>query len=740
MSKGAAGKPLPKKLKESFFFLLEKKEYKPLSLKDLKEILSIKKSAYPGFDAWVKELHIKKKIKINRSKISLNKHAFKEDSDVELIEGKIFVNHKGFAFVHPQNPELAHVFIPKTKVLNAVDGDIVEVAILDSRSPKGPEGKVTRVVQRNKSSFFGVIHQRFSPGRYWVFSPSLGKTHPLLAKTSSEMKVDLGDRVMLSVDKWKTPQSPTEGTITEVLGSISDSTLDILCAIKDFKLPSAFPVELDKEIEKIPSRVGSKDLDGRLDLRDQTCVTIDPDTAKDFDDAISIKRSENGHFHLGVHIADVSHYVKEGSALDIEAKKRGNSTYLPGVCLPMLPYALSNELCSLKPQVNRLTVSVLMELDEEANLLDYKIKRAVIKSAKRFTYREAHEILKKQSSSPFSSMLEDMQALCLLLKAKRKARGSIEFSLPEAKVMVDEKGQTAGVDFIEYDITHQMIEEFMLKANEVIAKHLTDQGKTVPYRVHDEPKEENLQDFAFMASLFGYPIEDSPTQDDLQLLFDKLKDDPSNQRFLSILFIRSMQLASYSIDNIGHYGLSLEHYCHFTSPIRRYSDLIVHRLLFETEPTADDELREVAQHLSTTERQSSKAEISVSHLKKLRWLEEKHTKDPYHVFDALITLVKPHGIFFEVADILIEGFIHISRLDDDFFHFHSQSKELIGEHTGRELFIGQSIQVQIDKVDLIFSECNWVLLGAEKSSHKKKAKTKQKKKKSFNKKKSRRKK
>ncbi|MBI2812248.1 MAG: RNB domain-containing ribonuclease, partial [Candidatus Melainabacteria bacterium] len=413
-----------------------------------------------------------------------------------------------------------------------------------------------------------------------------------------------------------------------------------------------------------------------------------------------------------VHIADVAHYVTADSPLDKEAVLRCNSTYFPGACVPMLPEELSNELCSLKPDVVRLTVSVLMDFDKNGTLLKHEVVRSYIKSQKRFTYFEAKDVLDGKTKSPHAKTLKLMVELCLLLKKKRYERGSIDFALPEIVLVLDEKGEPQGMKRIEYDITHQLVEEFMLKANETVALELHKRGKELIYRVHEEPQEENFEDFLKFARTLGFKVPVKPNNADLQALFEEARKTPSFSQ-LSVAFIRSMRLAQYSPDNVGHFGLALEHYCHFTSPIRRYSDLIIERLLFDEEPK-DISLEKIAQRCSEQERVSFRAEMSVKTLKKLRLLNRYFQEDPAREYNAVITKIKPFGLFFELQDLMLEGFLHISELENDYFVYDEARNLLYGRSSGKVHRMGEPVVVRLTRVDLIQLESGWMLNTARK--------------------------
>ncbi|MDE3046285.1 MAG: VacB/RNase II family 3'-5' exoribonuclease [Verrucomicrobiota bacterium] len=634
-----------------------------------------------------------------------------------LVTGTISVHHKGFGFVKVgDGPD---IFIPRHLISEAVDGDTVEVEVAGEVSPKGPEGAVIAVLKRSRTHLAGTIVQK-STHHFIAFSPLLGKDKPVLVKAKATA-LKTGDRIICKVLNWHTENDLVEGELTRLIGHISDPSIDIEASIQEFGLPDGFSAEAIEEAKSYGQKVSAEDLKERVDLTADECVTIDPDTARDYDDAISLTKDELGHYHLGVHIADVAHYVKPRSHLDQEAYQRCNSTYFPGRCVPMLPEQLSNELCSLKANVKRLTMSVLANFDSTGTLLNYKVVRSVIKSQKRFTYREALEVIEKKKG-PHLDLLNRMVELCHLLKRKRFERGSIEFALSDDVVIVDDKGMPQRIERVEYDITHQMIEEFMLKANELVAIHLGNQGKTLIYRVHEQPAAESFQDFYNFARSLGFQLPGTPNHRDIQALFQQAKDSPLLTQ-LSVGFIRSMRLAQYSADNIGHYGLALEHYCHFTSPIRRYTDLIIQRLLANELPP-DTDLNNIAAACSEKERLSFKAESSVLQLKKLRLANTYFTQDPTHVYPAVITRVKPFAIFFEIASFDLEASLHVSQIGNDYFEFNPKKMSFHGVHTGRSYIAGQVIHVRLDRIDFILQETQWSLVSPPSISPAKKKKKK----------------
>lgn len=684
------------------------KSYSPMGIKELREKLSIIEAHHEILELVLEELTKKNILKLTRG-------LYVPNLDIpDVVPGTIRMHPRGFGFVQPDDPIASpqDIFIPKHLTKNAVDGDRVEVSInTNSFSEKGPEGKVVAITSRGRTHLAGVISD-INGDIPLVYVPLLGSEQRVLLVDTRHEVLEAGDRVVMEVIDWGGEQKETLCRFSHKIGNISDPSCDIDAAIEEFEIRSDFPHAVTEEAKSLGKTVSQKDIANRVDLRDVECITIDPDTAKDFDDAITVSKDENGNYHLGVHIADVSHYVKPGSALDYEAQQRCNSTYFPGRCIPMLPPELSENLCSLKPKVNRLTVSALMTFDPTGEMIDYKIVRSVIKSAHRFTYKEAKLVLDKKKKSIHSDSLELMVTICQLLKKKRYERGSVEFAMPELVVIVDEKGVPYKTDYVEYDITHQLVEEFMLKANETVAKHLDAQGRDLPYRVHDEPSEDNLKDFAALATAFGFHLPMKPEPSDIQRMFDQALKSPFGQ-YLATSYIRRMRLAVYSPTNIGHYGLALTHYCHFTSPIRRYVDLVSHRLLFE-KPIDLRELESITLQCSEQERISSKAENSVVLLKKLRLLKTYQDKDPQKQYEAIITRVKPFGMYFEILDLLLEGFIHISEIGQDYYIYDEKAKSLRGDNYKENYVSGEKIFVMVKTIDFIGLECLWHMVGSEK--------------------------
>ncbi|MES2199750.1 MAG: VacB/RNase II family 3'-5' exoribonuclease [Chlamydiota bacterium] len=648
----------------------------------------------------------------------------------EPFKGVLRMNPRGFGFVISDNPKHypEDAFIAKNYLGGAVDGDTVEVELfLEKKIDKGPEGKIIHIHQRGRSQFAALVHIIEPSGTVIFYSPLLGLNKLIQSIAPTKKPLSYGDRVILQVIDWGDKTRPILCEVKSILGSISDASIDNIAAAEEFNIPKEFSASVIKQAKIFGDKVQKSDLKDRQDLTKIECFTVDPTTAKDFDDALSLHKDEEGYYHLGVHIADVAHYVTPGTPLDTEASVRSNSTYFPGSCIPMLPEELSNNLCSLKPKVVRLCVSVLMTFTPTGELSHHQIKRTYIKSAKRFSYEEAKLVLDGKKKSKHLPTLRLMVELCLLLKKKRNARGSIDFSLPEVVLELDPQGEPTSFKIIEYDITHQMVEEYMLKANEVVAKSLQDKNIPLIFRVHEEPSAESKEDFYALARTLGFHLSGTPTVLEIQKLFEDIKMTPYAQQ-LSIAFIRSMRLAIYSSQNIGHYGLSLQEYCHFTSPIRRYPDLIIQRVLFG-EHSPEENLEAIAQRCSDKERVSFKAEQSVKTLKKLRFLKRWFDEDPSREYICHITKIRPFALSFELSPISVEGSLHVSEIHGDYFIYEPEKNSFVGRRTNIRFCIGDPIRMRLCSVDLVLLESKWerVLENGSLSDFKSSKKTKDKK-------------
>lgn len=710
--KGGARPKIASNLTKTVIQYIRGKRYSPSTISEITKGLYIPDVHTRLFKEILDDL-------VEQGEIALQKDKYVLPNAKGLVTGPISVHSKGFGFVRATSgPD---IFVPRHSMMDAVDGDTVEVELNPIVSSKGPEGKIIAILKRSRTHLACIILHKTA--RHYVgYAPLLGIEKPV--KVTSKTLLKDGDRVICKIDNWHGKDDVVEGEMTRLIGHITDPSIDVKAAIEEFELPDGFSKEAIKEAKQFGK---TAKVDGRADFTEWEVVTIDPDTAKDYDDAISVTCDEKGHYFLGVHIADVSHYVRSGSHLDKEAYLRCNSTYFPGTCVPMLPEELSNELCSLKPKVVRLTQSVLAEFNRQGDLVGYEIKRGAIKSRKRFTYKEALAVLEGKKKSTHKKLLERMVELCLLLKQKRSDRGSIDFSMPDDVIIVDKMGVPERIERVEYDITHQMIEEFALIANEIVAKHLAGLGKKLIYRIHEDPSSENFQDFAQFARVLGFQLPQTPSKKDIQKLFQDAKDTPYLSQ-LSISFIRSMKLAAYSPENLGHYGLALEYYCHFTSPIRRYTDLIIQRLLFDELPE-DTDVEAIAMACSEKERLSFKAENSVTILKKLRLAATYFAQDPSCIYRAIVTKVKPFALFFEVPIFDLEGNVHVSKIGNDYFEYNAAKMSFKGSRTGKIFNVGMEIYVRLENIDFILLQTEWSMASTPstpaKNGKKKKRREKQ---------------
>jgi len=682
-------------------FILGKK-YKPLTFEKIAEKLAIPNEYLCYLTSILEDLLKKNKLVIQ------NKKYVKVKNDNNNFQCTLRLNQRGFGFaeiIDPPSDFKEDIFIPKSKINNAIDGDIVEVKVSKKVTSKGPEGEIVNILKRGRSHLAGTVCHT-DKVNYQVIVPVLGSDKVVNITTNAKLKI--GDRIVMNVNSWSREESKIQATFSHKIGSIFEAKYDLISAVEEFEIRNSFTKKTMSEALKLGSIVKKADLKDRIDLTNLKTITIDPKTAKDFDDALSLTKTPKGEYKLGVHIADVSNYIKPNSSLDKEAYSRANSIYFPEKCIPMLPFELSNGLCSLRPNVIRLCISVLMLLDKNGKLKSYEIVRSFIKSKKRFTYEEAFSILENKRKSSFAAQLKLMADLCELLKKQRFNRGSIDFSLPDCFIEIAEDGEPLSIQTVEYDISHQLVEEFMLKANEVIAKHLSDSSKQAIYRIHEKPKEDSLNEFLNITAQYGFRPLKNPTNKQLQELFAKVKQSPY-YKDISIAFIKSMKLASYSATNIGHFGLSLDYYCHFTSPIRRYSDLIIHRLLFSKDAQIE-KIDIIANHCSNQERKAMKAENSVKYLKKLRLLAKQHQNDPDFIFKATITKIKPFALYFDIPEYFMEDSMPLNDLKQDYFIYNPKQNTLIGKYTNFKFRLSDTIYLKLDSVDLVSQRLKWKIL------------------------------
>jgi ribonuclease R len=631
---------------------------------------------------------------------------------MDLVAGRLEMKRGGFGFVVPSEPGLADVYVPSTELADALHGDRVLVHV-DRKSAEGRlEGRIVKVVERVTTQIVGRLEIDAGGTRVVPFDPRFLYEVFLPDKDLKGAKAK--DMVVVELTRYPAPYRAPLGRIVEVVGSVDAPGVDLLVVVAKHGLPDEFPEDVVAEAESVPSEVSPRALAAREDFRDRAIVTIDGETARDFDDAVEVEILDNGNFLLGVHIADVSHYVRASSRLDQEAFHRGTSVYFPERAIPMLPERLSNGICSLNPGVDRLVQSVFVEVSPAGKILSSRFADGVIRSRARMTYTNVKRILVDRDPAvtrEYRSLVpafERMEALFKILRARRAARGSIDFDRPEAEVTLDAQGRVEDVRAAERNVAHRIIEEFMLLANETVAFHFAERDAPSIYRVHEPPDENRVEVFEDFLVGLGLRLR-SPSERLHPRAFQKLLarvEGKPEERLVSYVMLRTMKQAVYSEENGGHYALAAPFYTHFTSPIRRYPDLIVHRLLREIRekgvPAAEGaevrerRLKEVAERSSYTERRADEAERELVEWKKVRFMSDKVGE----VFEGIVTGVTGYGLYVELVEYFVEGLVHISTLVDDYYHYSEEAHTLRGESTGRIFRLGDRVTVLVAKVDL----------------------------------------
>lgn len=696
-------------------FMLEK-AYKPLTLEELIEAFGVTEEEREPFIKLLNDLEADGKIVQTRAK------RYGVPERFNLVRGTLQGSSKGFGFVIPDTPNIQDVYIHLNDMNGAMDGDLVLARIhKGKKGDRRPEGEVVRILKRGREKIVGTF-TRLSTHFGFVIPDDKRITTDVFIAPEFQMNARDGQKVVVKLHQV-TGRHSAEGEIIEILGHKDDPGIDILAIIRKHGLPEEFPEEVMKEAEAIPEEISEEEIKGRRDLRGRKMVTIDGEDAKDLDDAVSVERLPNGNIRLGVHIADVSYYVKEGTALDREAYERGCSVYLVDRVIPMLPKRLSNGICSLNPKVDRLTMTCDMEIDPEGDVVDYDIYPSVIRTNERMTYSnvkkivvdEDHELIKR-----YEPLVEDfrlMADLALVLRKKRLKRGAIDFNFPEAKVIVDEQGKPVDIVKRPRTIAEQLIEEFMLAANETVAEHFYRLEVPFVYRIHENPDAEKLQAFYEFVSTFGYSVKGKPDKVKpraLQTLLEKVSGKPE-EHVISTVMLRSMKQAKYAAECVGHFGLAADFYSHFTSPIRRYPDLLIHRIIREVLAQGSltveriDHLNaflpDAAQHSSIRERIAVDAERETQALKQAEFMMDKVGEE----FEGIISSVTSFGLFVELPN-TIEGMIHLSYLTDDYYNYDDRAYCLIGERTGRIFRIGDRVRIRVSGVNLEERKIDFELL------------------------------
>ena len=692
---------LLKQRKEMLVQLVHDKTYVPMKLKELAMLLSVPKEQRD-------ELKEVLDILIAEGKIGISKKGKYGKAEEFALAGTFSGHAKGFGFVTIEGRE-QDVFIPADKTKGAMDGDKVQIVIEGEARGKRAEGAVLRILEHVNKTVIGFYQKNKNFGFVLPDNQKLGQD--IFIPQGKDMGAVTGHKVIVRITDFGDDRKKPEGVITEILGHVNDPGVDILSIIKAYGLPEGFPDDVMVQVAGIPDEVEEEENKNRLDLRHLQTVTIDGEDAKDLDDAISISKENDDHYTLGVHIADVSHYVTENSPLDKEALKRGTSVYLVDRVIPMLPHKLSNGICSLNAGTDRLALSCLMEIDGKGNVIGHRIAETLIQVDRRMTYTAVNAIVTDRDPDvmeeyrDFVPMFDLMKELADILRERRKKRGSIDFDFPESKIILDEKGRPVDIKPYERNAATKIIEDFMLMANETIAEDYFWQELPFLYRTHDYPDPEKMKRLGTFINNFGYTIRTQNGEvhpKELQKLLDKIEGTPE-EALISRLTLRSMKQAKYTTVCTGHFGLAANYYTHFTSPIRRYPDLQIHRIIKENLRRGlpdrrfahyDSILPEVAVQCSSMERRADEAERETDKLKKCEYMSKRIGKE----YDGVISGVTNWGLYVELPN-TVEGLIRVNDLTGDYFVFDEEHMELVGEMTRKSYKLGQKIRVQVADTD-----------------------------------------
>lgn len=704
--------------KEKVLDLMNNENYKPSKIENILKMLDVDLEQKDIVESTLADFEKDGII----FKTKNGKYALSEKLD--LIRGKIDANQKGFGFLIPDNENLKDIFISADNMNSAMNNDMVLVKVYKKVEGKKWEGEVIKVLKRANLTIVGTFEKSKNFG--FVVPDDKNISRDVFIPKSEDKDAKDGMKVVVKITKWPEKRRNPEGKIIEILGKKGDPGIDVLSVIRAYDIPEKFSDKVISESEKIKESIANEEMKGRRDLRNLNFVTIDGEDAKDLDDAVCVQKLENDQYILYVSIADVSHYVKEGSLLDKEALNRGCSVYFVDRVIPMLPKRLSNGICSLNPHENRLTLTVKMKINKSGEVLDHNIFESIIASKERMTYTDVYEILEVNNENlkeRYGYLLKDfsmMKELAQILLERRKKRGSVDFDFEESKVIVDENGKPIDIVKVERNIAHRIIEEFMLVANETVAEHMHWINVPFVYRVHEHPDMEKLMSFNKFIHNLGYHIKgigkDQIHPKALQELIKEVRG-KKEQRVIETLLLRSLKRARYSPEDIGHYALATQYYTHFTSPIRRYPDLIIHRIIKENIHGILDGKRQdyynkilsgIAEKSSERERAADDAEREIEDLKKVEYMKNKIG----NTYKAIISNITNYGFFVEL-DNLVEGLVDVDSLEDDYYHFDEDTYTLIGEKTKRKFSIGDEVYVKVIAANIERREIDFALASED---------------------------
>ncbi|MCD8133913.1 MAG: ribonuclease R [Clostridiales bacterium] len=704
---------LEKRKKVIYDFICDE-QYVSMKAKEIAAVLDVSKERRAELQEVLDALLMEGKIEVSaKGKYRKGRHRF--------ITGVFTAHAKGYGFVTAEG-ETEDIFIAEENTFGAIHEDLVQVVCIPS-SGKRREGKVVKILEHGLKTLVGTYEK--SAENYGFVKPDNPRIGMDVFIPSERSKGAVtGHKAVVELTSYGERRRKPEGKIIEIIGHVNDPGTDILSLAKAYDLPMEFSEKVLNQAARVAKPVSEADMAGRLDLRGWQTVTIDGEDAKDLDDAVTIAGTEDGYV-LGVHIADVSNYVQEHSALDVEAKKRGTSVYLVDRVIPMLPHTLSNGICSLNQGEDRLALSCIMTVDRQGNIVDHEIAETVIRVDRRMTYTAVNQIITMRDEKTtaeyedFVPMFFKMKELADLLRAKRRARGSIDFDFPETKVILDRAG--CPMEILPYDRNPatRIIEDFMLAANETVAEDYFWQESPFVYRTHEKPDVEKIRKLSTFINNFGYHIHigsDEVHPKELQKLLEKIEDTPA-EPLISRLTLRSMKRAAYSVECVGHFGLAAKYYCHFTSPIRRYPDLQIHRVIKDgLRGRMDDRRRQhyekilpdVAKQAGDLERRADEAERETIKMKKVEYMEERIGE----AFEGVISGITQYGLYVELSN-TIEGLVHVTSLKDDYYHYVEDAYEMVGEHTGRSYKLGQTVTVRVAGTDRLMRTVDFTLCNGE---------------------------
>jgi ribonuclease R len=708
-------------LQQRLLDFMREEEYHPLTVQEIESQFGFEDA--DEFKELVKTLvRLEEKGFVIRSKS--NRYGVPER--MNLLRGKFIGHARGFGFVAPDEAGMDDIFIPPTEVNGAMNGDIVLVRVSSASSGDRREGSITKIAERGISKVVGQFQDNKGFGFVLPDDKKISMDI-FIAKEDTLGAID-GHKVVVEITGWPEGRKSATGMVTQILGHKNDPGVDILSIIHKHGIEIDFQQPVIDQANAVPDEIDEADLEGRRDLRNEVIVTIDGADAKDLDDAVTVTKNPDGTYKLGVHIADVSHYVTEGSPMDTEAYDRATSVYLTDRVIPMLPHRLSNGICSLNPQVDRLTLSCEMVIDGTGNVVSHQIFQSVINTKERMTYTDVFKIVEEKDEALMERyrdlvpMFNLMAELADILREKRAKRGAIDFDFKESKVIVDDEGWPTDVVIRERTVAERLIEEFMLAANETVAEHFHWMEVPFIYRIHEDPKPEKLQRFFEFITNFGLVVKGSGNEIHpraLQEIVEAIEGLPEAP-VISTMMLRSLQQARYYSESLGHFGLSTDYYTHFTSPIRRYPDLIVHRLIRTylingdvSKPTVahwDAVMPEIADHTSDRERRAVEAERDTESLKKAQFMVDKIGEE----FEGIVSSITNFGMFIELPN-TIEGLVHVSNMTDDYYRFDDRQMMMLGERAGKQYRIGDEVTVRVTAVKPEESAIDFEIVGMTKA-------------------------